>query len=311
MPDKRQTSKQRRAARNRAYRESLAARRENVASPPARPVSAGSSGSSGASSVTGTATASGGQRPRSGLARLLGGGGRPGDRAVLLALIFAVASFVGLLFFRVPVDDRDEPLPSSFGGVALEARSAITGHEVTKDSVTVLDAYGGSAIALFLLPVLVTAVTFWANRTRTPRTRILTIGMIVLAAMVILVTAFGFFFMPSLIALAVASFQVRRSEMPARAAQQAAGRRRGRGRVIDVDEVDERDVDDEVDDDDVDDPGTPFVDADVVEDVPPADRSPDDRDADDDVLAELEAELEAEARNGSGPSEGDDGDARR
>ena len=95
-----------------------------------------------------------------------------------------------------------------------------------------------------------------------------------------------FFFFPTLVALAVASFQVRKADLPARVAERTA-RTGGRGGVIDADS---EELEDEPLDDDVDDAsdGSGSVDEQVGTDTA--------GDEDADELAELEAELEAEER---------------
>jgi hypothetical protein len=289
VPDKRQTSKQRRAARNRASRDALAARRTNaVTRRTSGPARSASTGSQSAGSATGGTTAT------SGFGRLVGGRGkrRPGDLAVMAALALAIVSAVSVLFLtKVPVDDRGEPLPRTFQGVAVTAREAITGEQMPDRKESLLDASGPGIILYLALPVAVAAFAFWANR-RPDRSRLITFSLIAMAGLVLFLG--GYFFFPTLVALAVASFQIRKADMPARVAERVAptGRRRG---VIDAES-------EEVEDEPVDDAG----DGDAIE--------PDDRDAqadDDDAaekgsdpLAELEAELEAEerARRGRGGS---------
>jgi hypothetical protein len=299
VPDKRQTSKQRRAARNRAQREALNARRENAV---ARAASATEGSGGGAGKATGAGTSSGGTtgtaaasrvaRPAGGgLLGMLGlgrgaGNRRPGDLAVLVALGLAIGAFVMLLLYKVPVDDRGEALPTRFGGVALEARSALTGSEVETQDTSIIDAYGAGIIGLMAVPVIVVAVTTVLNRRLQERNRLLTIAMLALAGVVVLTGGFGFFFLPALIALAVASFQVRKAELPSRVAQRSAaragrtarttGRGRGRDNAIEVDEVDEVEEVGEVDTDVVD---TDAVDSDLVDvdeaaDVPASDEPP-------------------------------------
>ncbi|HEY7073514.1 MAG TPA: hypothetical protein VH479_25535 [Acidimicrobiales bacterium] len=284
MPDKRQDSKQRRAARNRASRDALAARRENVVS--SRTAASSSSSSSSKSSSKSGSTRSGGSRrsaapppeaaapTRTFLGLPLG---RPGDMAVLLAVPFAILSSVFLLFSKVPVDDRGEPIPPSFGGAARLARETVTGQPLPDHSQTQLAAHGATVLLFLLLPVGVTLfAALYANR-RPDRARWLTYTMMGMALVVFF--AFGFFFLPSLIALGVGSFQARRADLPARIAERVVPperSRRGR-RVIDAEsrEVDEDEpIEDEVSEEE------------LVDDEPV--------DGEDDPLAELEAELDAE-----------------
>jgi hypothetical protein len=294
VPDKRQDSKQRRAARNRASRDALAARRENVVT---SRTAASSSSSSKSSSKSGSTRSGGSGRSaapppeaatptRSFLGMPLG---RPGDLPVLLAVPFALVSSVFLLFSKVPVDDRGEPIPASFGGVARLARETVTGQPLPDHSQTQLEAHGPAVLLFLLLPVGVTLfAAFYANR-RPDRARWLTYTMIGMALVVFF--AFGFFFLPSLVLLGVGSFQARKADLPARIAERVVPperSRRGR-RVIDAEsrEVSEDEpIEDEVPEDE------------LVDDEP--------ADGDDDPLAELEAELEAEGDT-DGSDVGDNG----
>ena len=329
MPDKRQNSKQRRAARNRASRQSLAARRENaVAAPAPTSRSKGSSGSSGSgkgrASVLSSApkpdrptTAPSGPPPKGimGLARST----RVGDRSVLFTFVWSV--LVGVLMpllYRVPVDDRGEPIPvGSFGGLYRAAREQVTGQPVPDDTASLLDASGPSVLLLLGLPIVAAGFALWANR-RPDRARWLTYSMFAMAVAVILSGQVGIFFFPALIALAIGGFRVRKADLPARMADRAAGGRGrwGGGRVVDADSrtVDEDDLaDDEFADDE-------FAD-DEISDEDDRDAAPADEDradepvADDgahdgaleapedeveyDPLAELEAEIEAERATGA------------
>ncbi|MGH9230233.1 MAG: hypothetical protein ACRD07_16185 [Acidimicrobiales bacterium] len=292
MPDKRQTSKQRRAARNRASRDALAARRTNAVT------SGVPSGSSGASSAgpagTGSETTASATTGRSTFGVMLGVGGnrRPGDLAVLVALGLAIVSAVSVLFFtRVPVDDRGEPLPRAFQGVAVSAREAITGQEMPDREESLLEASGPGVILYLALPVAVAAFAFWANR-RPDRSRLITFALVAMAGLVLFLG--GYFFFPTLVALAVASFQIRKADMPARVAERVAPTRGRRG-VIDAES---EELGDEPIDDDGDDPTRQRA-GEVA--------SADDEAAGDereDPLTELDAELAAEerARRGGGGS---------
>lgn len=278
VPDKRNPSKQRRATRNRANREALAARRENVVASAANPTRAsggGGNGSTGGARRGAAATAGASAPPPSGLMGMLRSR-RPGDRAVLLSVLFAIVSVVFLMFVKVDVDDRGDAIPPSYGGVTILAREAITGEPMPDRTETLLSASGPGILAVMALPVAVTLFAFWGNR-RPDRGRMLTFAMFGMLAAVLVTGGLGIYFLPSLIAIGFASFQVRRLEMPARTAERQAPRRRRRGTVIDA-ESREADADEVVDDD--------VIEAEVVDEEPP----PRDRDA----LAELEAELEAE-----------------
>jgi hypothetical protein len=267
VPDKRQTSKQRRAARNRASRQALAARRDNaVAAPSPSSRSSRSSASAGTGASRGSgrgwwragATAGGStngaatagappEPPPSGIMGMLQSR-RPGDRAVLTAFVLAVVAAIYLLFYQVPADDRGEPLPASFRGVAIAAREQLTGAEVGDNKISLLDASGPQIFVVIALPIFVTLFALWANR-RPDRSRLLTFAMLGMAAAVILTGGIGIFFFPALIALAIGGFRVRKADLPARAAERATGgtrAARGRGGVIDADSTE---VTDEAPDD--------------------------------------------------------------
>ncbi|MFP3900965.1 MAG: hypothetical protein ACLFXM_08915 [Acidimicrobiia bacterium] len=226
MPDNRQSSKQRRAARNRAAREALAARRENALAARSRSDDAATFSSAGA----GTDPADGGTEPAGAGAGPAGRGmaaryrgRRPGDTAVLVALVLSIVSAVSVLFVRVPVDDRGEPLPGRFRALYEQAREMQIGRDIGDDTTSLFEAQP-SVLFILALAVLVCAFAVWANR-RPDRSRLLTFAMLALAGTVIL--GAGFLFLPSLIALAVASFQVRKAEMAGRAPAQGDARGRG------------------------------------------------------------------------------------
>ena len=289
MPDKRQTSKQRRAARNRASRDALSARRTNAVTTATSPAS--SRASSADSAGTGSGTTASATAGRTGFGGLLGtrGNRRPGDLAVMVALGLAIVSAVSVLFFtRVPVDDRGEPLPRTFQGVAVSAREAITGEQMPDRSESLLDASGPGVILYLVLPVAVAAFAFWANR-RPDRSRLLTFALVAMAGLVLFLG--GYFFFPTLVALAVASYQIRKADMPARVAERAAPTR-GRGGVIDAES--EELTDEPVDDGDVIDDRTGRTDG------PDADTGDEAARDQADPLADLEAEMEAEERSGRG-----------
>jgi hypothetical protein len=300
VPDKRNDSKQRRAARNRATRDALTARRENAVAAAAS--SAGSGGGSGGSTTAGRrgspAPTGASPPPPSGLMGMLRSR-RPGDRAVLLAVLFALVSVVFLLFVRVDVDDRGEAIPPTYGATTLLAREAITGEPVPDRTETLLSASGPGILAVMALPVLVTLFAFWGNR-RPDRGRMLTFAMFGMLAAVLVTGGLGIYFLPSLIAIGFASFQVRRLEMPARSGERPPlwGRR---GRVIEA-ESRETGVTDDVTDEVAGDrvagdrvAGDRVVEAEVVDRQEPVDE---------DALAALEAEMAAEEAADEGDDDG-------
>jgi hypothetical protein len=151
--------------------------------------------------------------------------------------VLAVLSGVVMLFLRVPVNDEGDPLPRDFRGVAVEALEL---QDRPDGTATLLEANGASALLFIGLPVLVCAFAFWANRRGGPgRSRVLTFSLLAVAIVVLLFG--GMLFLPSLVALGVASFQVRKADALARSAGQSAPAAVAGGGVIDADsaEVDE------------------------------------------------------------------------
>ncbi|HET8619464.1 MAG TPA: hypothetical protein VFM27_10920, partial [Acidimicrobiales bacterium] len=133
------------------------------------------------------------------------------------------------------------------------------------------------------------------------RGRMLTFAMFGMLAAVLVTGGLGIYFLPSLIAIGFASFQVRRLEMPARLAERPPPRGR-RGRVIEA-ESREGDMTDDVTDDAV---GDEAADDQVVEAEVVDEREP----VDEDALAELEAELAAEEASDEGDADGGDAAGR-
>jgi hypothetical protein len=237
VPYKRNVSKQRRQARNRPSRDALAARSGNAHVAPttssSKPTAASSTtrATSKADRATGAAGARGGGRPRpvmvayepapAGLKGMLTST-RIGDRAVLLAFVVAlVVAVVGLVTPSVAVDDRGEPLPSRFAGLTIEAREAITGQPVNDNTVNILDAYGAIGLMLVGTPVLICAFALWSNR-RPDRARTLTFSLMALVAATILFPTAGMLAFAPVVALAVATFRVRKADLVAPEAQPAA-----------------------------------------------------------------------------------------
>lgn len=220
MPSKRQPAKQRRAAENRAKRAAQSARTEHAHLEKPAPAASSGSGKSAYSRPAAARQAVG--RADSSLAQFFGfGGGRPevGARACLFALMFGLASLLISPFLPVvPVDDRGESVPQSFQGLFLDARTRLSGHAVKTELTSSIDAFGPVSLLYSIVPFLVVVVAVIMFR-RTGRSTPLTVGMIGMAVVVL----FGgqLFFLPSMIALAVASFQIRKVEMAGRMAEKA------------------------------------------------------------------------------------------
>jgi hypothetical protein len=296
VPDKRQNSKQRRAARNRAYRDAMTARRENAGAVQSSSTARSSSASSGSSRSTSAAGGGRGRARSGGLAGgLLGRSERgPGDTAIMLTVAFAIAA-AGLSIFAafddgaVPVDHEGEAL-DTFAGVSRATYSVLSGEAPVTETTSYIDAAGPVILLFIMLPVLVAIGTFVSHRRRV-QSRPLTFGLVGMA-LVSVVNPFSLYFLPSLIALAVAGFQVRKAEMPERLGAAAADDDEDDDDdVIDVDEVepeDELEDDDELDDEEYDEVEDDVVDVDEVESDEDAD------DADADVVPEDDDRVRAE-----------------
>jgi hypothetical protein len=198
---------------------------------------------------------------------------------VLVSLFLATGVGVAMLVFSRPtVDDRGDLVggQNGFGGLHIRAREALTGGEITTEKVSVIDGYGPGVILVLALPALVALGAFLVYRKRRAEGRPLywptTIAMVLMALVVFMSGALGLYLMPAMVAMAVASFQVRKAEMPARMAERAAAQGAQASEDDDVydedDEYDEdeyedeedaeyEDEDDEVVDEEVDDSETP------------------------------------------------------
>jgi hypothetical protein len=279
VPSKRQPSKQRRAAQNRARSQSLAARSVNAQQ--SGPVSSGSTASSGGGS-TSTPPRRGGflsnllAPPQQSQQQAATGGptevvGNPGRSAVIVALVISVGLAVAVLFFiPQPVDDRGDAVPPFFGGLYLRARDALGGSvETTNESG--ISAGGGAAVAVALLPVLICAGALAVYLRRRANGQSLywpmTIAMIVMA-LVVMMLQYSFA-MPAMVALAVASFQVRKAEMPGRMADQVAARQARRSEPEPEPEPEDEYEDEEYEDEDYDEEDV--LEDDEIEDETPAD----------------------------------------
>jgi hypothetical protein len=228
VPSKRQPSKQRRAAQNRASRQALAARTEAASQPRQHSSSSSTAGSAGGESPIrsggggllsglfggggggggglfgggggsggGGLFGGGGGRARGPVAsgpvdiRGAGPGGRtPGQTAVRIALALGVLSFLTFAFLtRIPVDDRGDPVLFNFQAARLDARSILTGQEVVAEDVTVVDAFGPAVLLAGLIPLVILVAVFVRYRQQ-PSSRPLTIGMLALAGAGFIVPSF-------------------------------------------------------------------------------------------------------------------------
>lgn len=162
----------------------------------------------------------------------------PGQRAVVMALLFTVVSAVTLLVAPVQVQ-REVPIDAP----VLEDVD-VDDQDVDEDAGTVsyvddaklLDEEGPAVAAgVLLTPILITGAAVWFTK-RPQRSNVWTMAMIALAAYIFLFAGpYGIITLPSLIALAVGGFQSRRAESKERLAELRAKKATaGGGEVIDV-----------------------------------------------------------------------------
>jgi hypothetical protein len=254
MSTKRQPSKQRRQSQNQKQRAALEARRQAAA---AAATPAGKVGGSGTGSSRGSVLSrlrgapSSARTPRAAVPSmsdsLRSGNQAVGQRAAMSALFAAIAAaVVGSFVFQVPIDRAGEAILSRDALVvewsvaaldAVEADPEASASEVA-DSIeewmpSGSESYGKAfwpISASVVLPVIGAGLGLRAVMRRSPakvvnRTMYVTLLGSLLASQLLLI------FLPAVIALAFAAFQVRKAEVTAAAGAGAAG-------VIDVDEVD-------------------------------------------------------------------------
>jgi hypothetical protein len=277
MSSKRQPSKQRRQSQNQWQRAALAAGGEAAALeyPSVAEPAATSGGADPTTTSSGSlfsrlrGTSATGRAVRTGNADGL----PPGHRAALTALIAAIAgAIVGSIMFPVPVDRAGDPLVGREAVVAewmVTADDAVQGQPDPTPAEVVesiddwspggtepyIQAFFPVSLAV-LLPVIGAAIGFRAVSNRASaktvnRTMYVTLFGTLLTSQLLLV------FLPAVISLGVAAFQVRRAEMAAAADAEPAVP--GGGDVIDVEAVEVDEVDTDTDtgaaaDDDLDEP---------------------------------------------------------
>lgn len=231
--------------------------------------------------------------------------GNPGRGALLVSLVLAVGSGLAILFVIKPkVDDRGEPVAPVFGGLFLRAREVLTDGPIRTSDTSMLDAHGGAVLAWALLPAVIAIGAFLIYQFRRPRGLSLywplTVSMVLLALSVMMGASYA---MPAMVAMAIASFQVRKAEMPARMAgrvaqqDEAAAEDDDEDEYYDEDEYEDEDEYDDEDDEVIEVDGEDTTDADEstddLDDTPDV-VSADDDDDDVDPLAALEEEIAAE-----------------
>jgi hypothetical protein len=173
----------------------------------------------------------------------------PGQRAVVMALMFTIVSGATLLLAPVQVQrevDADDPVLEQVDDGDINERDEEAGTVTYVDDAKLLDEEGPAVAAgVLLTPVLITGIAVWFTK-KPQRSTVWTMCMIALAAFVFLFAGpYGIITLPSMIALAIGGFQSRRAEskerLAALRAEKAAKQRgeRGEGDVIDVDAVEE------------------------------------------------------------------------
>jgi hypothetical protein len=220
--------------------------------------------------------------------------GNPGRSALLVSLVLSVGAALGLLFlFKDKLDDRGEMVPiTGFGGLYLRTREVLTGEAVKTTETSMLDARGGFVLVLALVPVLAALGALFVYRRRREQGLSvywpLTIAMVVMALPVLMGNSLA---MPAMVAMAIAGFQVRRTELPARMAERAAAQEEADDEA-EYDEEDEYDDEEYEDDEYSDEYEDEDEEGDEVDEVDEDDV--DDDEADGDPLTELEDEIAAE-----------------
>jgi hypothetical protein len=264
MATKRQPSKQKRAAQNRNERAARAARAANANA--ARTTTSPATGSGSSGSLLSRLRGGGTSSPRTGAAtataRTRGSALRPdqppGYRAALSALLAAVAAVLLCTFaLRQPVDAQGDPYTTATraadfsitavraageepDATAAEVADSIDDWSPGAKSATVVQALWPFSLAI-LLPLLGAGLGFNAVRKRAT-SKIVNRALYATLFGAVLAQGLLILFLPVVLALGVAMFQVRKAEMIAAASAGPEG-------VIDVDEVDGDDDDEVVDDD--------------------------------------------------------------
>lgn len=258
MATKRQPSKQRRQSMNQRQRAAIEARRSNAAT------SAAPEGAPGPAGSGATRRSAGGG---SVLSRLRGASatgrgrrtGQPasaqpaGHRAALSALLAAIAAAViGLTTIQVDVDRAGDPLTTAGAVVGDWARSALDAAVAAPDAdagevAESIDTWGADRQERYgqaywpaslgvLLPIIGTALAFRAV-VRRAGAKVLNRTMYVTLFGTLLAAGLLLLFLPAVVGVAVAAFQVRKAEVTAARAAAADAPQPGADEVIDVEEV--------------------------------------------------------------------------
>ncbi len=233
MSTKRQPSKQRRQSQNRQQRAALQARRAAAAATEAPTSKVGDAASTPGGSVLSrlTATGSSGRRTRSANKGRAAAGLPVGHRSALTSVMLASASVLFVLFgFRVPISsatgDAIATKPERVAEWSLAALDAARGLGTEATAAEVRDAVevwspGGdeSYLTAFwpyspsvFLPVLGAGLGFRAVRNRASA-RLISRTMYITLFGALLTRELLIFFLPAVVAMAIAAFQVRKAEV--------------------------------------------------------------------------------------------------
>jgi hypothetical protein len=260
-----QPSKQKRAAQNRNQRAARAARAANANAEPGAVVSASTPASSGSllsrlrGGSTGHSSAGSASTGTKGSARARGAALRslqpPGYRAALSAVLAAAAALLLCTFaLRYPVDAQgdlytSETLTADWSVTALRAAADQPDASATevarsidewapgRDKAPVVKALWPFSLAI-VLPLMGAGIGFWAVRKRSS-SKVVNRALYATLFGAVLTQGLLLLFLPVVLGLGVAMFQVRKAETIAAA---------GSDGVIDVEEVDGLDeVDEDLD----------------------------------------------------------------
>jgi hypothetical protein len=175
----------------------------------------------------------------------------PGQRAVVMALLFTIVSAVTLLIAPVQVQ-REVPIGDPVLEDVDEGDQDVdeeAGTVTYVDDAKLLDEEGPAVAAgVMLTPILITGAAVWFTK-RPQRSNVWTMAMIALAGYIFLFAGpYGIITLPSLIALAVGGFQSRRAESKERLAELRAKKAAGGGEVIDAESTEVTDLEPDPDD---------------------------------------------------------------
>lgn len=261
-------SKDKRQRRNRAQREARAARSARAGEATSRVAESSANGAAGpAKSASRPTSKSGSEKAPSGwAARRAASQERmkqrypiPGQRAVFLSFMFSFVFAAMLLFSTVPITREvppDDPRVAEAEDVDEPNDDGLV--EITENTKLFDEETVPVAATIMLLPIAITGGAVYFTK-RKQRSTVWTIALFALTGFVLLSAPYSFLALPSMIAIAVGSFQSRRAEnkprlealKAEREARQAEKRAAKEGRTVD----DDADVQDEEE----------IIDADVID----------------------------------------------